>query len=652
MPCREIFYRVLIKIHQKIDKQRFKTDCIAPESDLSNGFSNVFRLSQHIERNALSSLQSNLDGDVMAFVNDAYNNRFDVFGVKCDFGEKIDWHRDPNTDKCWPIEFWGDVDIRDGVIVGGPKFVWEINRLYCLPVLGLGYRFTGETKYVYKVFDILQDWLQNNLYPMGVNWTSGIELGIRIANLIWALSYLDGYNFSKRDFQILNNFIYFHGTHLHRYPSKYSSNNNHSLAEGLGLFLAGCYFPHLPDSKKWFHLGKNLLEREVSRQILPDGGSLEFTTSYLSLVFDFFLLFKLVCDKNGIAYDRRVNERLEQACQYIHTLMDKNGHIPNIGDQDSAILVNFTLDSNENFQSILNTGAVLFGQSELKRENFPDFKTLVLLGDREDVCAATHSVFATTPKAKMTRGSRLFRESGLAVIRADVDGREILFIGNATPLGMPPLYAHGHLDALSFTLSVEGMEFLVDPGTYLYHSGGKWRRYFRSTAAHNTVRINEKDMSEQVGDFMFDRPYRIIKNCLNLVDDCVIWNAAHDAYTRMKPSVYHRRQVVFEKEKGAFNITDSLRSKGKYRAEQFFHFHPECNVTIEKHTVRIERDDVGLKLVISNFLEIQTFRGSENPLIGWYSKAFNHLQETTTIVCSSQIEGNAELDTVLDLVQG
>jgi len=66
---------------------------------------------------------------------------------------------------------------------------------------------------------------------------------------------------------------------------------------------------------------------------------------------------------------------------------------------------------------------------------------------------------------------------------------EMLVVLDAEPLGLPPLYAHGHADALSFRLSYGGHEFLIDPGTFCYYTPTLWRWYFRGTAAHNTVRL-------------------------------------------------------------------------------------------------------------------------------------------------------------------
>ena len=59
--------------------------------------------------------------------------------------------------------------------------------------------------------------------------------------------------------------------------------------------------------------------------------------------------------------------------------MDKQGNIPNIGDQDSAVLVSFGPSNLKNFSSILNSGAVLFIRQEIAIDK-PDIKTWILTG--------------------------------------------------------------------------------------------------------------------------------------------------------------------------------------------------------------------------------------------------------------------------------
>ena len=559
-------------------------------------------------------------------------DHFSVFGIRQHIKNKTSWHRDPKTGKQWPLNFWADIDIRDGFIIGGPKFVWEANRLYSLNTLGLAYRLTNREKYAAKYFDILSSWLEANSYPKGVNWTSGIELSVRVANLIWGLSNFTERGLLSEERKAVSQFAWLHGRHLYRYPSKYSSNNNHAIAEAFGLFLIGAYFPEFEEAKKWLAFGRKVLDREAGRQILPDGGSYEYTTTYLSFVFDFFLLYKLVCEKHGLEYDKVVDHRLEKSCEYIYSLMDSNGNIANIGDQDSAILVDFGLNNHENFQSALNTGAVLYDRPEFVRPSFPDFKTCALLGRKAK--SFKHSTNSFRSEA------RKLEDSGLGVIRDLSSEKEILFVGNATPLGMPPLYAHGHLDAASFWLSVDGKEILVDPGTYLYHSGGKWRRYFRSTAAHNTVRIDGRDFTEQTGDFMFGKPYRITLHELKVDGEQALWQVGHDAYERLKPPVKFVRSIQFLKTAGQFIITDRLNTAGNYLAEIFFHLHPECNAELDRQVISIRRDDVQLIMQIDPRLTVRPYRGSDDPLFGWFSQRFNHKTETTTIVCNGQLSGS------------
>jgi uncharacterized heparinase superfamily protein len=81
--------------------------------------------------------------------------------------------------------------------------------------------------------------------------------------------------------------------------------------------------------------------------------------------------------------------------------------------------------------------------------------------------------------------------------------REIRIIIDSGELGYLSIAAHGHADALAFTMSVAGKEILVDPGTYSYHTLPRWRNYFRGTAAHNTVVVDGKNQSVIGGNFMW-----------------------------------------------------------------------------------------------------------------------------------------------------
>lgn len=638
----EIAYRFQHKFREKYDEWTLiRNPLLIPVAD-DLSLSALFSLSDHVSHEYFSDWFAESEFTYLQRQADRYlKNRVTVFGREYDFGRKIDWHLEPKAGKQWPKKFWTEIDIRNGFTHGAPKFVWETNRLYGLPLLGLAFRFTREKKYADKIFQLVGEWLEANPYPYGVNWASGIELAVRIANLIWALSFLREYELNKQNRENLNNFFHTHARHLFRYPSKFSSNNNHAIAEAFGLFLVGIFFPRYEKASQWLNFGKTVLERECLRQILPDGGSYEYSTTYLSFVLDFFLMFKIVCDSQDIKYNREINSRLEKSCEYIHLIMDSKGNVPNIGDQDSAVLINFGMDNHNNLQSILNTGSVLFDNTDFQRDNFPDFKTWALLGDKIN---KRHVRIKPNPNQ-----STLLADSGLTVIKQRMKNKEVVFIGNTTPLGMPPLYAHGHLDALSFYLSISGKEILIDPGTYLYHSGGKLRRYFRSTAAHNTVRINEQELTEQVADFMFGKPYKITEHSLKENKKEIIWQAAHDAYRALDNSVIHDRQVVFDLSTETLKLKDSLAGNDNYLIEQFFHFHPQCNVEFNEKQAFIQYDEVMLNIVFDPEVKLTAYRGSEDPLLGWFSARFNHIEPCWTLVARAKGNKKSELSTEIIL---
>lgn len=641
MSFAEMLYRIQGKCREGSDFLRYKYSRI--EKTIAQdeiGISGVWELSRFAKNSKHDTAWKNLIDQSEKFVNGEFN----LFNEKHTFEKELDFHCNYKSKKQWPQIFSKQVDIRDGFTYGGAKFVWEINRLYPLSAFGFSYAKTHNIEYREQFFNLLRCWMKQNPYMVGVNWTSGIELSVRIVNLLWGLSCFEKTQLSRDEEKLLCQFLYQHATYLWRYPSKYSSNNNHAIAEALGLFLVGVFCPGFRHAEKWKRFGIQTLERECLRQILEDGGSYEYSTTYLSFVFDFFLLFKIVCDHQGIPYDKQVDRRLEQACDYISSLMDCRGNIANIGDQDSAVLVNFGLNSWQNFTSILNTGAVLFKRDDLRQSNFPDIKTAFLTGvDQAKVDLAS--------KKKTVSNSPVhLKKSGLSVIRKQINGKELFFTGNATPLGMPPLYAHGHLDALSFTLSVDGRQFFVDPGTYLYHSGGKWRQYFRSTSAHNTIVVNGSDLTEMTGDFMFGKPYKITNHEVMNDDNGIIWEASHNAYQCLDCCVEHKRQVRLMARKSALEIHDRLAGKGSFQVSQHFHLHPKCKIDKKENILVLKHQDTILEMKLDDGVKTEIFEGSEKPIAGWYSENFNEIERTTTIVASRRVDASVELTTVIAVV--
>jgi hypothetical protein len=617
-----IYYRYL---SHEVGKMKFDFD-----------LNEIFKLSNNKFKEALPLLEwdlKNLIDESTQILDDTYI----TFGVKQKHDHEVNWISDPLTNKNWPNNFWTKINIKDSKYYGGPKFVWEINRFHFLNILGISFFISGDIKYGNKMLDLVEDWLEKNPYPYGVNWTSCIEVAIRLINLIYSLSFLENYHFDKNKMAVINKFIYLHANHIYKYPSKYSSGNNHSIAEAFALFVSGLFSKKSFKTSRWIKKGQKILNKEIKKQIFDDGGSIECSVTYLSFVYDFFLIYKILCDRENLQYPEIVNERLRKSAIFIDEIIDVGGNLPNIGDQDSAVAINFGLSNWENFKSILNTASFLFKDLQIKNISQTDIKTYLLTRN-------SHIKKKKRENSGINFESILFKESGLVVIKDSSKDKEIIFYGNCSPMGMPPLYAHGHLDALSFMLSINGDEIFIDPGTYLYHSGGKWRKYFRSSAAHNTVRINKTDFSTQPGDFMYGRPYKI--KYIDFIDNNneTKWISEHDAYRGEPVKGSHKRIFSYLKKSRKFEVTDIIYSAiPNYKVELFFHLHPECSIDIFNNNIHIMRNKNIVILSVDDKLKIKVFNGSEDPIFGWYSKNFNEIERTNTIVCSGFFKGSIKI---------
>src|SRR5215510_2737476 len=131
------------------------------------------------------------------------------------------------------------------------------------------------------------------------------------------------------------------------------------------------------------------------------------------------------------------------------------------------------------------------------------------------------------------------------------------------------LAAHGHADALSFTLSAAGLPILVDPGTFAYHTERRWRDYFRGTSAHNTLRVDGEDQSIAAGNFLWLQHAHAQVESLESTADSVRMVASHDGYERLKDPVRHRRTWLYRRDLRKLRITDDVLCQAAHRLEWF-----------------------------------------------------------------------------------
>ena len=140
---------------------------------------------------------------------------------------------------------------------------------------------------------------------------------------------------------------------------------------------------------------------------------------------------------------------------------------------------------------------------------------------------------------------------------------------------MHGLGSHSHNDILSFEYWSQGRAWLIDPGTYLYTPDPESRNYFRSTEAHNTVRIDKNEINPIVADRLFQLPDHARVKVNNWSDDpsVVRFDAEHNGY-----GVVHRRSFQMDKANGDLQIRDSFTGTGLHDFEWFLHGSPGTEI--------------------------------------------------------------------------
>jgi hypothetical protein len=548
------------------------------------------------------------------------------------------------------LVFGKELNYRNRAVVGDVKYLWEPNRHLELVTLAQAWHLTREERYLLGCRTLLESWFDQCPYPQGVNWCVSLEHAMRLVNWSFAWHLLGGESsvmfageaggaFRSRWLES----IYQHCHFIPRHWSRHSSANNHLLGEATGLYVAALTWPLWRESALWERQARAELEREALEQTFADGVNREQAIWYHHAVADMMLVAGLVARANERDFAGEYWDRLEVMLEFIASLMDVGGNMPMIGDADEGVLVRFDPDPDADvFRSLLSTGAVLFRRPAMraKGREFDD-KTRWLLGD------AAHAPFERIDASRAFPVRRAFPEGGYFILGEDFETpREVRLVADAGPLGYLAIAAHGHADALAFTLSVGGFPILVDPGTFSY-SAMPWRRYFRSTAAHNTVVVDDRNQSQFGGSFLWLRHANAALDTFYASGDDQTLSAHHDGYQRLADPVRHRRTWRYTAGIAHLSITDELVCEGKHSAAIHWHFHPECSVEVEGRTVIARRGGAQVSLRCPEGLQPSLVRGREAPPLGWYSSRFDEKSPAATAVFTGGIQGNTAFRTAI-----
>jgi hypothetical protein len=550
-------------------------------------------------------------------------------------GRAIEWRRDYSSGTVAPLTYSLFLNHRDPSVVGDIKYLWELNRLQHLPVLALAGVLTGRQEYLDEIRYQLESWRRQNPFMLGPNWKSPLEAGLRLLSLAF-VSFILGRSRSAQLFSgAVEELIYQQQYFIHRFHSRHSSANNHLVGEMAGLYAGAVIWPVFPESARWRSYAREILIKEMREQIEPDGVGKERAMEYQVFVAELFLAAAALGHAAGEPYPAAFWRRLAGMVEFLSALRDRSANLPLFGDGDSGQvlwLANSFSERVESLQTLLSSG-----KSEALRDLVLSFGQSLEL---EPLDLAEVSPL------------RSFPEGGYYILTDRPGGdEEVKLVFDAGPLGLPPVYAHGHADALSLWLSHGGNEFLVDPGTFCYGGSPRWRSYFRSTAAHNTVRVDGQDQSVQAGTFLWRQAAHCQVKTVSESPAFLEIEGSHDGYSRLPDPVTHLRKVRLFRGAGKVLVVDKLKCQGPHQVEIFFHFHPSCRLQREsENQFSAYRGDRRLLLKTQGpQVSSELVKGAESPLGGWLSPCFGLRVPTCTVVAKASINGPAEFTTEITL---
>jgi uncharacterized heparinase superfamily protein len=302
---------------------------------------------------------------------------------------------------------------------------------------------------------------------------------------------------------------------------------NHLLKNAKALVFAGALL-EAPESDRWRAVGQQLLREQLAEQILPDGGHIERSPMYHAWILDDLLdiqhLFES-CPPDAPECALEVSQCVESMTRYLSQIIHPDGEIP------------------------------LFNDSQL------------------DVTRPTTQILseAGAPAANLSQSGtevKALCDTGYAIIRDPLSRSFLIF--DCGPLGPDYQPGHGHSDVLSYELTLHGQRVIVDTGVSSYERGPE-RYYERSTAAHNTVRVDGSEQAEIWGAFRVGRRPAVSPIHCGEIAGCQFVRGAHFGYKHL--NVVHSRTVIRLGD-NSWVFVDTLRGKGSHKVESFIHFHP------------------------------------------------------------------------------
>ena len=371
--------------------------------------------------------------------------------------------------------------------------------------------------------ELILKWLDENPPALGSGWEP-YPTSLRIINWIkWSLS---GNKLSQESSHSLAIQIRWLSKRL-----EFHILGNHLFVNAKALVFAGLFFEG-KEAEGWLETGLNILKREVTEQILTDGGHFERSPMYHAIILEDFLdLRNITCAFPGFVAEDIFAKWAEVSARmfcWLQNMLHPDGQI-----------------------GFFNDAAFGIAAPYLGLEKYADRLGINIESK-------------TKPLTNLKASGYIRVENQTAVGLFDV-----------APIGPDYLPGHAHADTLSFELSLFSQRVFVNSGISQY-GNDSIRQYQRSTASHNTVSIDGYDSSEVWSGFRVAKRAYPEKLNIRTNNNEIKVSCEHNGYIRLPGKNIHKREWFFKK--NSLCITDKI-SGAFNTAVANFYIHPDIKIT-------------------------------------------------------------------------
>nr|WP_315362825.1 heparinase II/III family protein [Cytobacillus firmus] len=493
----------------------------------------------------LKRLSNEKQIEIVSIANKAIEGKILGFSsIELDYGNPINWHYSPITKKMVEKSLkWyqiPDFDPERGDI----KAVWEASRFTHFFYFSRAYMITKDRRYYEAFSNQINDWIRENPYPYGSHYKCGQEATLRMINTLITYAVFKHFRMiTSKDEEnvkmivegsykkVLSNFFYAHKC----------IKNNHTLSEITGLIIGAWACEDDKNMKKAY----TLLDKEIYKQFLPDGGYRQYSFNYQRFALQLMELNFKLSGRTKQDLSNRSKELIKSSANLLYQMQDESGDVPNYGSNDGALIFPVTSCGYRDFRPVVNTlFAIIDGSRLFEHGNYDE--EILWFSDKD---------INDFPIKEIPRVSSSFHKSGFYSLRNE-NGFLMVVLQNFDS-------RPAQMDQLHIDLWHKGINVFCDSGTFSYATDiGK---KMSLTSAHNTSVILGKEQMKKRGPFLI---YDWTK--------CEKAEHADDSFIgvmKSKNDYSHTRSI--NKIEHGYLITDYVVGDGETCE---FYFHTPCDV--------------------------------------------------------------------------